>query len=1079
MIATEAFQLATSWFSHNHQNLASVTGLNSDVQDRFFTKSQSQTRSSSNLFWKETEVEAILERFAKSRKFFPILHTAFGESFSSDEARNFRRQWSNGNFSNLPRIKIQRANTLNRALSAFSAETNTIYVSRNVINRNSKNRDALTGLLLEEFGHFLDSRINRSDALGDEGAIFAALLQGVNLSNTSLEILKAEDDGATLSINGRSIQVEQSTYETGNGLRAEYFDNVNLTNLKVARTDGTVNFNWGTGSPNTAIAPDTFSVRWTGQVQPLTSGTYTFFTQSDDGIRLWVNGQRIINNWTNHSVTENRGSITLTAGQKYDIRLEHYDNTGSAVARLLWSGPGVSKQIIPQARLFSQPIDLTPPTASLDATSITTNGTTPYQFTVTYSDNTAMNIATLNGSDILVAGPHGFNQMAALVRVDNTTNGTPRTATYQIDAPGGSWDPTDNGAYSLLLQPNQVSDTSNNFISARTLGSFLVGLEPINANVENIVFPVDAGVVNVRDFGARGDGITDDTAAIQAALNAYPNGKRIIYLPNGTYLVSRTLSWPAGTPGTGDEYKNTILQGQSQDGVVIRLQDGANGFSNPNNPQAIIFTGPAPAQRFGNSIRNLTVNTGNRNPGAIGIQFNASNQGSMRQVTVQSGDGQGVHGLDMNFTDEIGPLLIKGVTVNGFQHGIRTGFTVNSQTLENITLNNQTVYGIYNTGQVVNIRGLTSNNSVTAIYNAGGRMTVLDSTLNGTGNASSNPAIQSNFPLDLVARNVTTSGYQAAIRNADTTLVGPYITEFVSGPILSQFSSPLRTLNLPVRETPDVPWDDPVRTPWANVVAYGAIPNDGLDDTAAIQAAIDSGRTTVYLPVGNYNLQNTILIRNNVRRIIGTEAYVEVPNTLNPGFKVIDGTNSVVVIERIQSGYNATPTIENASSRTLVIRDATNVSGTMTGTGDVFIENVVSNPFQSWTFNGQNVWARQFNVENAGTHIVNNGGNLWIFGLKTERGGTLIDTQGGGKTELLGGFAYTTTPAPNGEQEEPMFINNESSVSITLGEINYGGGPPYITYFREIRGGVTRDLLADSLPYYMGDGRHIPLYVGY
>jgi Pectate lyase superfamily protein len=594
---------------------------------------------------------------------------------------------------------------------------------------------------------------------------------------------------------------------------------------------------------------------------------------------------------------------------------------------------------------------------------------------------------------------------------------------------------------------------------------------------ENIIFPADAGVLNVKNFGVKGDGVTDDTEAIQALLNAHPNGQRIIYLPNGTYLVSKTITWPAGTPGKGDDYKNTTLQGQSERGVIIKLKDNAAGFTIAAIPKAVIFTGPAPAQRFGNSIRNLTVDTGSANPGAIGIQFNASNQGSMRHVTIQSGDGQGVNGLDMNFTDEIGPLLINGVTVKGFQYGIRTGFRINSQTLENITLQGQSEYGFYNTGQIVSIRGLRSNNAVTAIYNAGGRMTVIDSTLHGTSGASHKPAIKNDYPLDLLVRNITTSGYQSAIQNAGTTMVGPNILEFVSGSAISQFSAPARTLNLPIKETPDVPWDDPIKTPWANVVSYGAIPNDGKDDTAAIQSAIDSGKTTVYLPVGNYNLQSTVLIRNNVRRIIGTEASVEVPKTVNPGFKIVDGTNPIVVFERIGSGYNSTPTLENASARTLVIRDASNVSGNMTGSGDVFIENVVSNPWQSWTFNKQNIWARQFNVENEGTHITNNAGNLWILGLKTERGGTLIDTKGGGKTEVLGCLAYTTTGGPNGNQSSPMFINNESSISISCGEVNHGL-PNYKIYVSETIGGVTRNLPASSLTNYVDGGKHIPLYVG-
>ena len=698
-----------------------------------------------------------------------------------------------------------------------------------------------------------------------------------------------------------------------------------------------------------------------------------------------------------------------------------------------------------------------------------------------------MNVATLNGSDILATGSNGFRQMAALVSVNNRSNDTPRTTTYRITVPGGSWTIDDGGAYALTLQSNLVSDTIGNLMAASPLSSFLIRLATTlpskNLASENIVFPVDAGVINVKtQFGAKGDGITDDTAAIQAALKSYPNGGRIIYLPDGVYLVSDRLSWAAGTPGKGDDYKNIILQGQSQQGTIIKLKNKAAEFTRSNSPKAVIFTGPSPAQRFRNSIRNLTVDTGTENEGAIGIQFNASNQGAVRDVTIRSGDGQGINGLDMSFTDEIGPLLIKDVTIQGFRYGIRTGYTVNSQTFENITLQNQSVYGFYNGGQVVNIRGLTSTNAVTAVYNAGGRMTLIDSLLTGTGGASSKPAIQSNFPLDLLACNVTASGYQAAIRNATSTLAGPTIAEFVSGGVTSQFSSPLKTLNLPIKETPDVPWDNPTTIPWANVVTYGAIPNDSQDDTVAIQAAIDSGKTTVYFPAGVFDLQGTVLVRNNVRRLLGTESNVIVGsevNPTNPGFKLVDGSSPVVVFERLQSGYYANPTFENASARTIVIRHSLNVSGNMTGSGDVFLEDLSSNPDSSWTFNKQNVWARQFNVENQGTHITNNGGNLWILGLKTERGGTLIDTKAGGKTEVLGGLAYTTTAAPNGQQSDPMFINNESSISISMAEVNYSDGLNYTTYVREKRDGVTRNLSRNSLPSYMGSGKNIPLYVGY
>jgi regulation of enolase protein 1 (concanavalin A-like superfamily) len=140
----------------------------------------------------------------------------------------------------------------------------------------------------------------------------------------------------------------------GSGLSAQYFDNSNFTALKTTRTDATVDFNWAQSAPVGAglTNPDTFSVRWSGFVQPQYSETYTFYTTSDDGVRLWVNGQQIINNWTIHGATENSGSIALSAGQKYDLRLEFYENAGDAVARLAWSSNSQAKQVIPQARLF-------------------------------------------------------------------------------------------------------------------------------------------------------------------------------------------------------------------------------------------------------------------------------------------------------------------------------------------------------------------------------------------------------------------------------------------------------------------------------------------------------------------------------------------------------------------------------------------------------------------------------------------------------------------------------------------------------------------------------------------------------
>jgi len=136
------------------------------------------------------------------------------------------------------------------------------------------------------------------------------------------------------------------------GLFAEYFDSLDLTNLKLTRVDATVNYDWGSGTPDPVLGTDGFSIRWSGQVQPQFSETYTFYTTSDDGVRLWVNNVLLIDHWIDQSPTEWSGSIALTAGQRYDLKMEYYENGGGAVAKLSWSSPGTAKQIIPQSRLF-------------------------------------------------------------------------------------------------------------------------------------------------------------------------------------------------------------------------------------------------------------------------------------------------------------------------------------------------------------------------------------------------------------------------------------------------------------------------------------------------------------------------------------------------------------------------------------------------------------------------------------------------------------------------------------------------------------------------------------------------------
>ena len=176
----------------------------------------------------------------------------------------------------------------------------------------------------------------------------------------------------------------------GTGLKGEYFDNTNFTNLKLTRTDAQLNFDWGTGTPDALIGADTFSVRWGGQLLVPETGSYTFSTLNSDGARLFINGVPVINDYVDHTTSWKDGTpISLTAGQRVELQMEYYENTGSAVAKLKWKGPtlaGINGSIIAREWLY-------------DGTGITNR--TPYAHaqTVSLIQNNPQAI-TLTGSGV-------------------------------------------------------------------------------------------------------------------------------------------------------------------------------------------------------------------------------------------------------------------------------------------------------------------------------------------------------------------------------------------------------------------------------------------------------------------------------------------------------------------------------------------------------------------------------------------------------------------------------------------------------------------------------------------------------
>ncbi len=625
---------------------------------------------------------------------------------------------------------------------------------------------------------------------------------------------------------------------------------------------------------------------------------------------------------------------------------------------------------------------------------------------------------------------------------------------------------------------------------------------------QNICYPADAGVIDVmKDYGARGDGMTDDTAAIQAAISAAVGTKRIVYFPNGTYLISNTISAkdPAGVWRC-----RLILQGQNRQKTVIKLKDKCPGFTDLKNPKNVIQTGSdnpiaqdgvqagGGNQAFNNSVLDLTIDIGVGNAGARGLAYLANNQGIVENVTIKSSDPKklGDIGLAMNRSIP-GPCLIKNVIIVGFNYGIYSLGMDYGLTFENIAIEGQRIAGIYNNGQVIAVRQLISYNegTIPAIQLDGaGLLVLVDSELISSENSKNSVAIDSiGDSSEFFLRNVKTHSYEAVGRTKrrKSVTTGNLIHEYSSLPVKYLFPSTQKSLNLQVKETPNYYNDN--FSDWA----FAGVPT-GKDDTSNIQAALNSGKPVIYFKSGaGYFISTKLVIPSTVKKIVGMEATILIPKN-NTYFRdkskakaiweVVDG-DSLLVIEGIDCTIFNTDAetagayfMHNKSARNIVLKRVAAGYGAYKNEkpasgvrlGKLYIEDY------SGTIRinvPQKVWMRQFNPENFedeyNAKVTNNGGDLWVLGFKTEGAGSAIETNNGGRTELLGAEIYPSGYVP--PAGKACFIVNNSSFSFSGGT---SGINQYPVFVRETRGKVTKNLNHNDLPSRGGPSIALPLYSG-
>ncbi len=538
---------------------------------------------------------------------------------------------------------------------------------------------------------------------------------------------------------------------------------------------------------------------------------------------------------------------------------------------------------------------------------------------------------------------------------------------------------------------------------------------------EQVAFPADSNVRDVTKppYHAVGDGKTDCTRAIQAAID----DGGVIWLPNGVYLISDQLRYSTGARVPS----RTTLHGQSIRGTILKLRDRVSDFGDAKTPLAMLWVSKFPPQAFRNHVRTITFHTGTGNPGAIGCQFYANNQGSIEDVRFISGDGSGPIGLDLGYDNDQGPMLARGIEVIGFDYGIRTARQTTVTSCADITVREQRVAGWLNDLHAIAVRNFTSVNRVPAMISPdpGGHVALLNVRLEGHDGATDVAAIVNAGGMWL--RDVATTGYACAVEHAGTRVPGADQVEWTSSPVLSLWAdAPKRSLRLPIIDPPRIAWGDP--TTWTSAVAGEAETVDTGESKKGkavtyknwrkpFQDALNSGATTVYFPRGGYIVDGEVRVPKTVRRLIGIESSFD--RDRGRCTLIIEDGSEPLVIERFDWNYSKVDVV-HATRRPLYLK---NIVGSRyrpkPGAGDVWLDDICQGGMSFVA--GQRVWARQLNPEYGDLpHLTNHGADLWILGLKTEGYSTIIVTGPGARTELVGGCVY----ANQGRDAQPAFITS-------------------------------------------------------
>lgn len=614
----------------------------------------------------------------------------------------------------------------------------------------------------------------------------------------------------------------------------------------------------------------------------------------------------------------------------------------------------------------------------------------------------------------------------------------------------------------------------------------------VQAEIDQKHFPEDYAYVDVTKppYNADNTGKTDCTDAINKALTnngstvffendsrkrtytvggkIYPVGHRgpVIYFPAGTYLVSDRIM-PSYLHDRDYSACRVWIQGAGIDKTIIKLKDKAAKYQNKEKPRAIVRTGNDGSgghlanSAYNNHLADFTIINGKNNPGAIGLWYDVANTGVAENIKIVS-EGPGWAGITCDKVAGTG--LVKKTEIIGFDYGVNYNYPddVNNIVFEYLKVSGQKIAGFRSRTKMSIIRKLTSiqNRDIPAILldSHHAMMILIDSQIIGEKQFSR--AIEINGGTPVYLRDIRIKNYKTAVKHNSSInrdiVDTEYITDYYSTSNESELlEDRYSTIKLPVRETPSYHVND--MTLWKNAKEFGAIPNDGKEDSGAIEKAINSMPEggILYFEYGLYRVSRDLNIDTKARKIDFCGARFE-KSRIFFNINNINNRANEIIFNNLHSRTG----FHQNSSGTLVIKNKfpqTKITSSTESKGDIILENL--GPFPGISIQGGNkLWAHSINQEIGRASYDNC--QAWLFGVNHEM-------KGRGKKK--NGWQFIHYLKPRTEALNYSVIesyNIQDGIAFDFPSYNKGANDYHVYYaensiFSVVAGGAHREMDMD------------------